>query len=120
MGILDVALGLVNNQVEKIAKVTGKSPKEIRGAIAKGKELLPKIMADPSPAGGAKLLNDLGVEKSFINGALNKYGKFASKLGLNEGAVKNAVDVIGAEMDRGRSTRSGSNGFDKSKYPTLK
>ena len=95
--------------------------------MEQGKKLLPQIMNNPTAEGGAEMLSEMGMDSEFVKHMHNKYGKYASKFGINKGTVENAVKVICSKMsdsDAGNSSvgkkTSGSVGFDRSKYPSVK
>lgn len=88
-------------------------------------KMLPEILNNPTPEGGAQVLSRMGVDRSFVDGIFNKYGSYASKVGLSKGTVKNALDNLGRAMDNNKpsapdTTRQRkASGFDSSKYPKL-
>lgn len=78
-----------------------------------------------TPEAGAKILDDMGVDKAFISEAFNKYSSYATKIpGLNASKAKSMLNAITGAM-RGGSTPSKASEqtskpiFDKNKYPKV-
>ena len=79
--------------------------------------MLPRIMNSPTPENGARILNDMGVDKKFLDDMYGKYSSYATKIpGLNKNMVNNALRTLNKAMD-GTQKQSPRAGFDRSKYP---
>lgn len=123
MGILDVAMNLASTQSDNIAKIIGKNPQEVKGAINQAQKILPEILN--SKDGGISTLKRMGVDKRFMEDMYRKYGKFASKIpGFNTGSIGNTLNAIEKAMDKPNSNSAQpipkkSTGFNVSKYPKV-
>lgn len=125
MSILNIAMSLATSQSDKLARFLGKSPADVKRAMEQGKKLLPEILNNPNAEGGAKVLSDLGVDKSFVNDIFKRYGSFGSKVGLSKGSIESAINNLGRAMDNRNHgapkspTQKKPKGFDSSRYPSL-
>lgn len=90
-----------------------------------------------NPNNGIDILNNLGVDKKFINDMFSKYGKHASKLGMNQNDLKGIVDQIGDRVNSintsvnnnktnyndqtqsRKQVKSAKTGFDRSRFPKV-
>lgn len=90
--------------------------------------MLPEILKNAnSPEGGAKILDNLGVDKGFIDEAYNRYSKYLAKIpGMNATNAKAVIDkVTGAmrgssgEQRQAPAVHASKPMFDKGKYPKL-
>jgi hypothetical protein len=118
VSLLDIAMSLASNQSDKLARFLGKSPAQVKAAMEEGKKLLPEIMANPTAEGGAQILNRIGVDKKFLEGALTKYGKFGSTVGLSGSTIRNAVANLSNALDRKKQKAlpPGKSSFNRAKY----
>lgn len=90
--------------------------------MQQAQKMLPDLMSNPTADGGAKILNNMGVDKKFINEMYNKYGGFATKVpGLNKGMVGNAINAIGRAMGNSETKpqKQKVSNFDSKKYPKV-
>lgn len=76
-----------------------------------------------SPEAGAKILDDMGVDKSFINDTYSKYSKYLSKIpGMNALNTKSILNAITGAMRGGSNNTTPAKQtnskplFDKNKY----
>lgn len=126
MGIADVVLNLAQSKTATIAKVTGRPESQVKAALAQGQKMLPDICKNANtPEGGARILDDMGIDKSFINDAYNKYSQYLSKIpGMNAVNAKSMLNAVTGAMRGGSrpaqaQTQISSVSFDKSKYPRV-
>ena len=115
MALLDMVMGLASSQSDKIARVLGKDPAQVKSAVSNAAKLLPKILS--AKDNGAGILRELGVDNGFVQDMYNKYSPYASKIGLSDSAVKNAVDTIGRGI--GQESQPRRPGFNLDKYPKI-
>lgn len=124
MGMVDMLMNLASSKAKSIAKVTGKSPEQVMGALNQAKKMIPDIIKNVnSPQAGAQILQNMGINKSFINDTFNKYSKFASMIpGLNESGAKSMLGELTGAM---RGNENAPNAevkkqmFERSKYPKV-
>lgn len=133
MAITDWLMNLAMSKSDKIAKITGRSPSQVKAALQQGQKLIPEIVKTATtPQSGAKILENMGVDKSFIHDTFNKYSKYAALVpGLNESSAKSMLGMLtGAMTNKKTSNANESHGsdapsndsrpiFDKSKYPSV-
>lgn len=94
--------------------------------------MLPDILNNVNSAeSGAKLLDNMGVDKAFLDEAYNKYSSYLTKIpGMNAVNAKSLLDRIKGAMRGGSksvqstqpaqtSARSNDIKFDRKKYPKL-
>lgn len=90
-------------------------------------QMLPKIISNKN--NGIGILSGLGMDRNFPSEMYKKYGTHASKLGLSDSFVKNAVgflenNLIGnaennQQPNQPTQTASNASRFDKNKYPKI-
>lgn len=126
MGIADVVLNLAQSKASTIAKVTGRSESQVKAALAQGQKMLPDILKNVNSAeSGARVLDSMGIDKSVLDEAYNKYSPYISKIpGMSATRAKPLLDMIKGAMRGGsRSTQAPAQTntatFDKSKYPRV-
>lgn len=88
--------------------------------------MLPDILKNVNSAeSGARVLDSMGVDKSFINDAYNKYSKYLTKIpGMNATNAKSILNAVTGAMRGGSHqaqapTKTNGVSFDRSKYPKV-
>lgn len=88
--------------------------------------MLPDILKNANtPEGGARILDNMGVDKAFINDAYNKYSGYLTKIpGMNATNAKSILNAVTGAMRGGSRpaqapTQTSGVSFDKSKYPRV-
>lgn len=84
-------------------------------------------MNNPTPENGARVLTNMGVDKSFLDDMYKKYGSYASKIpGLSKGTIGNALSAVERAMGNTRTNPQPVNamskkpsGFNSTKYPKV-
>lgn len=98
----------------------------MKNALQQGQKMLPNILKNVNSAeSGGKFLDGMGIDKSIIDEAYNKYSPYLSKIpGMNASKAKPLADMIKGAMRGGANrtqAQAGSNTplFEKSKYPKV-
>lgn len=88
--------------------------------------MLPEIMKNATtPEAGAKILENIGMDKRFIHDTFNKYSKYASMVpGLNPDSAKSVLGRITGAMSERESaapekSKAENTLFNKNKYPRV-
>jgi len=89
--------------------------------------MLPDILKNVNSAeSGARVLDNMGIDKSVIDEAYNKYAPYISKIpGMNATRAKPLLDMIKGAMRGGSrqmqtpTAQSNTPLFDRKKYPKL-
>lgn len=84
--------------------------------------MLPEIMKTATnPQAGAKILSNMGVDKSFIHDTFNKYSKYASFVpGLNADSAKSMLGALTGAMGEDNTPKETKQPvFDSKKYPKI-
>lgn len=88
--------------------------------------MLPDILKNVNSAeSGAMVLDSMGIDKSILDEAYNKYSPYISKIpGMNATRAKPIIDLIKGAMrggSRPKQAPTQSNGisFDRTKYPRV-
>lgn len=90
--------------------------------------MLPQILnSATSPEGGAKILDSMGVDKSFMDDAFNRYSKYITKIpGMNAANARQLLDKVKGAMRGPSNTNSATEIsapskplFDRAKYPKI-
>jgi hypothetical protein len=85
--------------------------------------VLPEFMKKPTIENGAQILSKKGINVGFVQNMFQRYGKFGSKLGINNDTISSAVNAITGAMGKSKGTDNKGNGSNQSiasKYPSLK
>lgn len=92
-----------------------------------GQKMLPEILKNVNSAeSGAKVLDSMGIDKSVLDEAYNKYSPYISKIpGMNATRAKPLIDMIkGAMRGSGQKQAAPTSQqnkplFDSKKYPKI-
>jgi len=110
--VLDWLLKLGKSKAGAIARVTGKSPEEIRKAIDAGAKLLPEIAR--SKNGGIDILQKVGVTPDFIREMQSRYGGYIGRIpGLSQDQIEGVSSALGGNREQRRAAQPGK------KYPKV-
>lgn len=128
MSVIDMVLDWAMKKPDGIAKITGRSPEQIKSAIKQGKTILPDILKNANnPESGAKILQNMGINKSFMNEQFNKYSKYASKIpGMDETKAKTMFNALTSVMGENKASpetskeKTNKSSAERKKYPIIK
>jgi len=123
--MLDILFNLASSKTASISRITGKSEKEIKTALEKGRQYLPQLKN--ANDGGVGLAKSLGIDRAFAEDIYKKYGHYADKVPLVGRAMLDreynkiieALDTPTGNRETRRTEAKSQGSFNKNKYKKL-
>ena len=117
-------LNLADSKASGIARLLGRKPEEVKGALEQLKKIAPEIQASPDK--GKNLLNEYGIDNEFAKDMHSRFRGYADRIPIpGIGAmIDNYMQKITGAPDSPRSGREPKapprlSGFDREKYKKI-